>query len=106
MSSLGAFQAGTSMEIVLSTASLSVASAVALPPCGDAVLIVNNCGQIVKILFDVTAPTVTATAWTYAAPAGKSIVSVARDTALFVSAMPIGTASGSVYFIRGTGSFF
>jgi hypothetical protein len=105
MASIGPFRAsGPSTSVALTTTLTSVSTAAAIPGGGETILIVNACTVPVAVDFGPTAPTAVLTS-PYIVRAGERLaVSVGRDTALFAAAMPIGTASASVYFMRGDGS--
>ena len=98
------FKSAGQTSVALTTA--AVATAAAIPGDGDAVLIVNTCAVPIACDFGAVAPTVTAGS-PYVVPANaRMLVPVPAGMPLFAGAFPIGTASASVYFMRGNGTAY
>lgn len=100
------FKSAGQASVALTTANASQATSAVIPGDGETVLIVNNCAVAVTADIGLTAPTATA-ASPYVIPANaRMIITVGRVGPLFAAAMPIATASASVYFMRGDGNTY
>lgn len=106
MASIGPFKSNAQASVALTTTLTSVASALALADCGDSMLVVNACA--VPVTFDIAAATLTVSATSsYVIPANsRMLIAVGSGFPLFFAAMPIGTASASVYVMRGNGNTY
>ena len=100
------FKSAGQSSVALTTASASVATTSAIPGDGENILIVN--ATTVTVLCDFQSATLSASASSpyVVPPNSRMIVTVGRVGPLFGAAMPIATASASVYFMRGDGSTY
>ncbi len=111
MAQLQPFKAGgATTAIALTTTLTSVAATLPLDGDGENVMIVNACSVPVTVVFYPPLP-VAAVAATVTSPyvipaSGRMLVTVGRMGPLLAAAMPIGTASASVYLTRGDGSSY
>jgi hypothetical protein len=101
-----AFKSSGQASVALTTANASVATATAIPGDGENILIVN--ATAVAVTCDFQPVTLVATAASpYVVPAGaRMMVTVGRIGPLFAAAMPLALAAGSVFFLRGDGSYY
>ena len=106
MSIQQAFKSAGQASVALTTTLTSQATAATIPGDGESLLVLNACAVPVTFDVGVAAPTATASSPYVVLAGGRLLISVPRGTALFAAAMPIGTASASVYFLRGDGTFY
>ena len=106
MSMIGPFKSNGQASVALTTANTSVATGTVIPGDGESLLVVNNCA--VGVTFDIgaTAPTASAASPYFVPANSRMLITVNRTLPLFAAAMPIATASASVYFMRGDGSSY
>ena len=100
------FKSAGQTSVALTTANASVATANPIPGDGENILIVNATAVAVTCDFQTATLSATATSPYVVPPNSKALITVGRIGPLFGAAMPIATASGSVYFMRGDGSYY
>lgn len=101
-----AFKSAGQTSVALTTANASVATTTPIPGDGENVLIVNTCAVAVTVTFGTVSPTASATSPHVVPANSRMLCTVGRNGPLFAAAMPLATASGSVFFMRGDGATY
>ena len=100
------FKSAGQTSVALTAANASVATANPIPGDGENILIVNTTSVTVVCDFQTSTFSATVNSPYVVPPNSRMLVTVGRVGPLFGASMPIATASGSVYFMRGDGSYY
>ena len=100
------FKSAGQTSVALTTAGVSVATGAPIPGDGENILIINQTSVTAFCDFQTATFSASAGSPYIIPPNSRMMIMIGRIGPLFGAAMPLATASGPVYFMRGDGSYY